>query len=169
MDRIEKEALVGSMHASFEKTNLMVIAHYSGLSVAEISDLRGQMRGAGASFQVTKNKLAKLALKGTKFESLSDLFSGPTAIALSTDPVAAAKIAVKYSKQNEKLVVLGGALGDEKLDVEAVKSLAELPSINELRGKLVGLLNAPASRLAAVIQSPAGQLARLLSAQSKKT
>jgi large subunit ribosomal protein L10 len=169
LDRTEKEALVGAMHASFEKTNLMVIAHYSGLNVAEMTDLRGQMRSAGASLQVAKNKLAKLALKGTKFENLENLFYGPTAIALSTDPVAAAKIVVKYSKKNEKLIVLGGALGDEQLDVEAVKSLAELPSITELRGKLVGLINAPASRLAAVIQSPAGQLARLLNAHSKRT
>lgn len=169
MDRTQKEALVHSMQKSFEKTNLLVITHYSGLTVSEISDLRTQMREAGASFQVTKNNLARLALKGTKFENLTDLFSGPTAIAFSADSVAAAKIAVRYSKTNEKLVVLGGALGDETLEIADVKNLASLPSLEELRTKLIGLLVAPANKIAGIVQRPAGQLLHILNSYTKET
>ena len=126
------------------------------------------MLDAGASYKVTKNRLTRLALKGTKFEPLSELFTGPTAIAYSDDPVAPAKVAVDFAKGNNKLVVLGGAMGDSQLDVDGVKALASLPSLDELRGKFVGLLQAPATKLAGVIQAPSSQLARVLSAQGSK-
>lgn len=168
MDRSQKEDLVASMRTLFEETSIVVVTHYSGLTVGEMEDLRGRMREAGASFKVTKNRLTRLALEGTDFEGLSDMFAGPTAIAYSEDPVAAAKVAVNFSKDNEKLVVLGGALGKEVLDVNGVKSLATLPSLDELRGKLVGLLSAPATKIAGVTQAPAGQLARVFSAYGQQ-
>jgi large subunit ribosomal protein L10 len=146
----------------------MVVTHYSGLSVADMTDLRGQMREAGASFKVTKNRLTRLALKGTKFESITDLFLGPTAVAYSADPVAAAKVVVDYGKRNEKLVVLGGALDDRILDVNGIKALASLPSLDALRAKLLGMLNTPATRIAGVLQAPAGQLARVVGAHAAK-
>lgn len=166
MDRTQKEDLVASLRGTFDETNMVVVTHYSGLTVAEMGDLRGRMREAGASFKVTKNRITRLALEGTKYEGISDLFTGPTAIAYSDDAVAAAKVAVKFSKENEKLVVIGGALGSEVLDVDAVKSLATLPSLDELRGKIVGMLNTPATRIAGVLQAPAGQVARVISAKS---
>jgi large subunit ribosomal protein L10 len=166
--RTEKEDLVASMHETFGGSTLMVVTHYSGLSVADMTDLRGQMREAGASFKVTKNRLTRLALKGTKFESITDLFLGPTAVAYSADPVAAAKVVVDYGKRNEKLVVLGGALDDRILDVNGIKALASLPSLDALRAKLLGMLNTPATRIAGVLQAPAGQLARVVGAHAAK-
>jgi large subunit ribosomal protein L10 len=166
--RTEKEDMVASMHKTFGESTLMVVTHYSGLSVAEMTDLRGQMREAGASFKVTKNRLTRLALKGTKFESITDLFLGPTAVAYSADPVAAAKVVVEYGKRNEKLVVLGGALDDRILDVNGIKALASLPSLDALRAKLLGMLNTPATRIAGVLQAPAGQLARVVGAHAAK-
>ena len=168
MDRTEKEDLVSQMHQVFEDTSIVVVTHYSGLTVAEMGELRTQVRDAGAQFKVTKNRLTRLALDGTKFSGLNDLFTGPTAIAYSDDPVAAAKATVNFAKTNEKLVVLGGALGEDILDVNAVKSLATLPSLDEIRGKIVGLLNAPATKIAGVLQAPAGQLARVVSAHSEQ-
>ncbi|MEQ8666637.1 MAG: 50S ribosomal protein L10 [Rhodospirillales bacterium] len=168
MDRVAKEQLVSDLHTVFEGSSSVVVTHYIGLSVAEMGELRGQMREAGASFKVTKNRLTRLALAGTKFEGLSDLFTGPTAIAYADDPVAAAKAVVGFSKKNEKLVVLGGAVGDEQLDVEGVNALATLPSLDELRAKLVGLLSTPATRVAGVLQAPAGQVARVISARSEQ-
>ena len=126
------------------------------------------MRNAGASFKVTKNRLTRLALKGTKFEHLSDLFKGPTGIAYSDDPVAAARVAVKFADDNEKFVVLGGGLDEQALDVSAVTALAKLPSLDELRGKLVGMIQTPATRIAGVTQAPAGQLARVISARAEQ-
>tara|TARA_A100001037_G_scaffold286584_1_gene295119 strand:- start:566 stop:958 length:393 start_codon:yes stop_codon:yes gene_type:complete len=126
------------------------------------------MREAGAGYKVTKNRLAKLALAGTPYEPITDLFSGPTAIAYSADPVAAARVAVNYSKDNDKLIVVGGAMGDTLLDEDAVKALASLPSLDELRGKLVGLLNAPATKVAGVLQAPGGQLARVVGAYANE-
>ena len=167
MDRTHKEQLVGSLHAIFGEMNLLVVARPAGLTVAEATDLRRQMRDAGCGFKVTKNRLARIALKGTKFEPLTDLFAGPTAIAYSKDPVAAARIAVKYSDANAKLVVIGGALDAKVLDKAAVTTLAKLPSLDELRAKLVGLIVAPATRIAGVLQAPGGQLARLLAAKAK--
>lgn len=168
MDRTEKEKMVASLHRVFEDTTIVVVTQYSGMTVAEMGHLRSQMRQAGARFQVTKNRLARRALEGTRFTSLDGLFKGPTAIAFSKDPVAAAKAAVTYAKTNEKLVVVGGALGAESLDAQAVKALAALPSLDELRGRIVGLLNAPATRVAMVLAAPAGQLARVLDARGRQ-
>ena len=145
MDRTQKEEQVSSLRETFDAAELVVVTHYSGLTVAELGELRGQMREAGADFKVTKNRLTKLALAGTKFEGLSDMFSGPTAIAYSKDPVAAAKASVNFSKANEKLVVLGGAMGSESLDVSGVKALATLPSLDELRAKLVAMISTPST------------------------
>ena len=168
MDRTQKEELVATLNKTFDETEMVVVTHYSGLTVAEISDLRDRIREAGAKFKVTKNRLTRLALKNTKFEGISNLFTGPTAIAYSNDPVAAAKISVEFSKKNDKLIVLGGALGSETLDADGVKALATLPSLDELRGKIVGLLQAPASKIAQVLQAPGGQVARVISAYSEQ-
>lgn len=167
MERAKKEQLVASLNAIFGEVSLLVVTRPSGLTVAEATDLRRQMREAGCGFKVTKNRLARLALKGTKFEPVSDLFDGPTAIAYSRDPVAAARIAVKYADANQKLAVVGGALDEKVLDVAAVTSLAKLPSLDELRAKLVGMLQTPATRVATVLQAPGGQLARVLSAHAR--
>lgn len=168
MDRSEKEQLVSSLKDAFNETNLVVVTHYSGMTVAEMGDLRDRMREAGAKFKVTKNRLTRLALEGTQFQGISNLFTGPTAMAYSQDPVAAAKAAVEFSKKNEKLVLVGGALGEKALAVEDIKALATLPSLDELRAKLVGMLNTPATRIAGVLQAPAGQVARVISAYGQK-
>lgn len=167
MDRAQKEKLVAELHASLSDTACLVITHQSGLTVAEVTGLRRQMRDAGASFKVTKNRLARLALAGTAFERLAPRFTGPTAIAFSRDPVAAAKVAVEFANRNDKLSIVGGALGDHELDVEGVKALAAMPSLDELRGRLVGMLQTPATRLAVLLQTPGGQLARALAAHAK--
>lgn len=168
MERAKKEELVNSLHAIFGgENNLLVVTRPAGLTVAEVSDLRRQMRQAGCGFMVTKNRLAKLALKGTKFEPVSDLFKGPTAVAYSRDPVAAARIAVKYADANQKLSVIGGALEAKVLKAEEVTSLAKLPSLDELRAKIVGIIATPATRIAGVLQAPAGQLARVLNAHAQ--
>lgn len=164
MDRAKKEALVAELHETFDTNNLLVVTHQAGLSVSEVSELRQQMRDAGATFKVTKNRLAKIALKGTKFEGLADQFTGPTAVAVSEDPVAAAKVAVEFANKNDKLTVLCGALGEDSLDATQVQALAKLPSLDELRGKLVGLFQAPAQKIASVLQAPSGQLARVVGA-----
>lgn len=164
MDRARKEELVAELQETFASNNLVVITQQSGLTVEEVSELRKQMREAGAAFKVTKNRLAKIALKGTKFEELADRFTGPTAIAVSQDPVAAAKVAVEFANKNEKLQIVCGALEKEALDAVAVNALAKLPSLDELRGKLIGLIQAPATKVAGVLQAPAGQLARVFGA-----
>jgi len=168
VDRSQKHKLVDSLQELFSQSGLVVVTRQSGLTVAEVTELRRQMRAAGATYKVTKNRLARLALKDTPYQELDSLFTGPTAVACSKDPVAAAKVAVKYAEGNEKLTVLGGALGDRKLDVAAVKSLAALPSIDALRAKLIGLVNAPATKVAGVLQAPAGQLARVFGAYGAK-
>jgi large subunit ribosomal protein L10 len=164
MNRTEKEELVAEMREVFANSSTVVVAHYSGLTVTEMEELRGKMREAGAGFKVTKNRLTKLALADSKFEGISDLLTGPTAIAYSEDAVAAAKATMDFAKGNEKLVVLGGGMDETTLDPAGVKALASMPSLDELRGKLVGLLQAPAQKLAAVTQAPAGQLARVFGA-----
>jgi len=166
VDRTEKEDLVATLHQTFDESAMVVVTHYSGLTVSEMGDLRDRMRETGAKFRVTKNRLTRLALKDTKFEALSDMFIGPTAIAYSDDPVAAAKASVEFAKENDKLIVLGGALGEEMLDASGVKALASLPSLDELRGKLVGLLVSPATKVAQVLQAPGGQVARVIGAYS---
>ena len=168
MDRSQKEALVTEMNDLFTNAGVVVVAQYSGLTVAEMTEMRVKMREAGATFKVTKNRLARLALEGTDYGSLSDKLKGPVGIAYSDDPVAAPKIVMEYAKANEKLVVIGGAMGATELDADGVKSLASLPSLDELRGKLVGLLQAPATKVAGVVQAPASQLARVLSAKAEQ-
>lgn len=156
------------MRTTFDETTLVVVTHYSGLTVADMGDLRQRMRDAGAAFKVTKNRLTRRALEGTKFQHLHDLFVGPTAVAYSDDPVAAAKAAVEYAKVNDKLIVLGGAMGEERLDENGIRALAALPSLDELRAKMIRLLNTPATRIVGVLQAPAGQLARVLKARSEQ-
>jgi large subunit ribosomal protein L10 len=160
---------VETLSSVFSDTGVIVVAHYSGLTVAQMTALRGRMREAGAGVKVAKNRLVKLALKGTDAESISDLFEGPTVVAYSKDPVAAAKVAVEFAKTNEKLVVRGGAMGATALDAEGVKALAALPSLDELRGKLVGLIASPATKVAQVLNAPASQLARVLTAYAEKS
>ena len=168
MDRSQKQKLVDSLHGMLMQTELVVVTQQVGMTVAEVTTLRRQMREAGAGFKVTKNRLARRALEGTKFAKLAPLFKGPTAVAYSTDPVAAAKVAVNYANANEKLTIVGGAMGEMLLDSKGIKALATLPSLNELRAKLVGMLQTPATRIARVLQAPAGQLARVMGAYAKK-
>ena len=168
MDRAQKEQLVATLNGRFTSSNLVVVTCPIGLTVAQATDLRRQMRDAGASYKVTKNRLTRLALKGTKFEPLSELFTGPTAIAYSEDPVAAAKVAVEFAEKNDHLSILGGAIGEQMLDAGAVLMLAKLPSLDELRSSLLALLNAPATRIATVLQAPGAQLARVMDAYATK-
>ncbi len=168
VDRSQKEKSVNSLHKALSDIACVVITHHVGMTVEEVTNLRRQMRAAGASFKVTKNRLARRALTGTAFEQLSPLFKGPTAIAYSRDPVAAAKVAVEFARKNEKLRIIGGGLGAQPLDAEGVKTLATMPSLDELRAKLVGLLQTPATRVAAVLQAPGSQLARVLNAYAEK-
>jgi large subunit ribosomal protein L10 len=166
--RAEKALVIDDLNAVFGRSGVVVVAHYKGLTVAELGVLRGQMRAAGARLRVTKNTLAKRALDGTPFAHLGDLFTGPTAIAVSSDPTAAPKVAVEYARRNDKLQIVGGGLAGTLLDPAAVRALAELPSLDQLRGRLVGLLNAPASRLVGVLQAPGAQIARVLQALADK-
>jgi large subunit ribosomal protein L10 len=168
VDRAQKQKVVDTLQQDLAVTACIVVTHQSGLSVAEVTQLRRQIRGAGASFRVTKNRLIKRALTGTPFEALASLFTGPTAIAFSSDPVAAAKVVVEYANRNDKLTVIGGGLAGQQMDAAAVRELARLPSLGELRGTLVGLLQAPAARVARVLQAPAGQVARVLAAFAEK-
>ena len=168
MERTEKEAFVASLAAVFADTSMVVVARPSGLTVAEVTDLRRRMRAAGATYRVTKNRLANLALRGTRFEGIAPLLKGPTALAWSRDPVAVAKTAVEFARTNEKFEVLGGALGIQTLDAAGVKALSELPSLEVLRAKLLGMLKTPGTRIAGVLQAPGGQLARVLAAYAEK-
>ncbi len=164
MDRIEKREFVAELSAVFADTSMIVVTRNDGMTVADVTALRVKMRAAGASFKVAKNRLALLALDGTRFDGLKPLMKGPTAISWSADPVAVAKVAVDFAKTNEKFVLVGGSLGTQMLDVAGVKALAELPSLDALRAKLLGLLNAPATRIAGVLQAPGAQLARVFAA-----
>ena len=168
MLRAEKAGVIEDLNAIFQRSGVVVVTHYKGLTVAELGVLRGQMRAAGASLRVTKNTLAKRALDGTPFAHMGDLFSGPTAIAVSSDPTAAPKAVVEYARRNDKLQIVGGGLAGTLLDPAAVRALAELPSLDQLRARLVGLLNAPASRLVGVLQAPGAQIARVLQALADK-
>lgn len=168
MDRAEKEAAVASLNATFGEAGVVVVTRNLGLTVAKSTELRTKMRAEGASYKVTKNRLAKLAAQGTPYASIADLFTGPVALATSGDPVAAAKVAVNFAKDNEKLEIVGGAMGDVVLDAEGVKALASMPSLDELRAKIIGLVNAPATKVVQVIQAPAGQLARVFGAYAAK-
>lgn len=168
MDRTEKHAFVDSLAAVFNETSMVVVARPNGLTVAEVTDLRRRMRAAGATYKVAKNRLASLAVQGTRFEGLNPLLKGPTALAWCHDPVAVAKTAVEFAKLNEKFVVLGGALGSQMLDASGIKALSELPSLDALRAKILGIIQAPGTRIAGVLQAPGGQLARVLAAFAAK-
>jgi large subunit ribosomal protein L10 len=168
VDRAEKKEAVASLNEVFRKTSVVVVAHYSGLTVAQMQNLRRQMRQAGASVQVAKNRLARIALEGTDVASIGPLMKGPTLIAYSDDPVAAPKAAVAFARDNEKLVILGGAMGATALNTEGVRSLATLPSLDELRAKLVGLIQAPATKIAQLTTAPAAKLARVFGAYANR-
>jgi len=168
VDRAQKAEAVASLHRTLQDTGLVVVTRQVGMTVAEATDLRNRMRAAGAGFKVTKNRLARLALKGTQFEGLDAYFTGPTAIAFSRDPVAAAKVVADFARSNEKLTIVGAGLGTQVLDADGVKALATLPSIDELRAKLLGLIQTPATRIAGVLQAPGGQVARVLAAYAEK-
>jgi len=168
VDRTEKQAFVASLAAVFADTSFLLVARNDGLTVADVSELRRRMRGAGATYKVAKNRLATLALDGTRFQGVKPLLKGPTALAWSRDPVAVAKTAMEFARTNEKFVVLGGALGTQTLNAEGVKALAELPSLETLRAQLLGLIQTPATRIAGILQAPGGQIARVLAAYAKK-
>ena len=168
MERAAKSELVSTLNDVFANTNVVVVAHYAGLTVADMQNLRAQMKQAGATVKVAKNRLAKIALEGTDVASISGLLKGPTLIAYSSDPVAAPKVAVNFAKANEKLVILGGAMGATSLNVDGVKALAVLPSLDELRAKLVGLIQAPATKIAQVVNAPATKIAQLSTAPAAK-
>jgi len=168
VDRTEKREFVSSLAAVFAETSMVVVTQNQGLTVAEVTDLRRRMRAAGATFKIAKNRLANLALDGTRFDGIKPLLTGPTALAWSHDPVAVAKTAVEFARTNEKLVLIGGALGTQTLDVSGVRALAELPSLDALRARLVGMIATPATRIAGVLQAPAGQLARVFGAFAKR-
>ena len=168
MDRAQKGEMVSTLGEAFSGAGVVVVAHYSGLNVAQMTALRSRMRAAGASLKVAKNRLAKLALKGTDIEHISGLFQGPTVIAYSADPVAAPKVAAEFAKANEKFVVLGGAMGATSLDAKGVEALATLPSLDQLRAKLLGMTQTPATRIAGILQAPAGQVARVIGAYARK-
>jgi len=169
VDRAEKSELVTAMNLVFKDAGAVVVAHYAGLSVAEMTAFRAKMRDAGAGVKVAKNRLAKLALKGTEAETIADLLKGPTVIAFSKDPVAAPKVATDFAKTNDKLVILGGSLGRTSLNPEGIKALASLPSLDELRGRLVGLISSPATRVAQIVAAPAAQVARVIGAYANKS
>lgn len=168
MDRSSKENLVATLQGSMKDAQILVVTRQSGLTVSEVSELRSKIRECGASYKVTKNTLSRLAIKGTQHESVTEHLSGPTALAYSTDPVAAAKAVVNFSNENDKLTIVGGCLNGKALDKNEIESLAKLPSLDELRGKIVGVISAPAQRLATVSQAPASQLARVFSAYADK-
>lgn len=168
VERAAKKEAVQTLNEVFKTTSVAVVAHYSGLTVAQMQTLRSQMKQAGASVKVSKNRLAKIALEGTDVVAIGSLLKGPTVIATSNDPVAAPKIAVEFAKANEKFVILGGSMGKTVLNVDGVKALASLPSLDELRGKLVGLIVAPATKLAQLSNAPAAKLARVVQAYASK-
>jgi large subunit ribosomal protein L10 len=168
VDRAAKRELVANLHDVFDDTGVVVVAHYTGLTVAQMTDYRRRLKQAGGHVKVAKNRLAKLALQDTPVSGIADLFTGPTCISYSQDPITAAKVAVSYAKENEKLVILGGSMGSNVLDEKGVKALAELPSLDELRATLIGLLNAPATKIARTIKEPSAQLARVLQAKASQ-
>jgi len=169
VDRAGKKELVAGMNAVFQATGVVVVAHYSGLTVAQMQILRRQMKQAGAAVKVAKNRLAKIALDGTDAAVIAPLLKGPTLIAYSGDPVAAPKVAVDFAKTNERFVILGGAMGSTALNPDGVKALASLPSLDELRAKIVGLVQAPATKVAQLLNAPASQLARVVQAYATKS
>jgi large subunit ribosomal protein L10 len=168
LEKAQKREVVTALHDVFAKTGVVVVAHYAGLTVAQMTRLRSDMRSAGGQVKVAKNRLVKLALEGTDASGIADLLKGPTCLAYSADPIAAPKVAVKFAKTNEKFVILGGSMGTTVLDAKGVNSLAELPSLDELRSKLIGLVQAPASKIARTLNEPGAQLARVIAAYGNK-
>ena len=168
VERAAKKEAVEQLHTVFKTTGVAIVAHYSGLTVSQMQTLRRQMRHAGAAVKVSKNRLAKIALEGTDVAAIGSLLKGPTVIATSNDPVAAPKVAIDFAKVNEKFVILGGSMGKTVLNVDGVKALASLPSLDELRGKIVGLIMAPATKLAQLSNAPAAKLARVIQAHASK-
>jgi large subunit ribosomal protein L10 len=168
VDRAQKRELVTKLNEQWKNSGLLVVAHYKGMTVAQMTDFRKRVKEAGGVVKVTKNKLAKLALKDTDVESVSDLLEGQTCVAYSEDPVSAARVSVKYAKENDKLVILGGAMGTTRLDANGVKALADMPSLDELRAQLLGLLQTPAAKLLGLLNEPGSMLARTLAARVAK-
>jgi len=168
MDRTEKSEVISGLAKTLAETSVVVITRNHGLTVAQVTDLRNRMRAAGASFKVTKNRLARIALEGTPYQPIGELLTGPTAFATSTDPVAAAKVAVEFAKTTDKFEIVGGALPGQMLDIGGVKALAELPSLDELRARIIGVINAPATKLAQLANAPAAKLARVFDAYATK-
>jgi large subunit ribosomal protein L10 len=168
MNRTQKKDWIETTHGEVKEAGIVIVSHYKGLTVAEITELRKNVRAAGAKFKVTKNTLAARAFAGTQYDKVVPLFSGPTALTVATDPVSAAKVLSEFAKKKEKLVLLGGAFGETVLDKAAIARLATLPSLDELRAQILALLNTPATRIAGVLQAPAGQLARVFNAYATK-
>jgi len=168
MDRSQKADLVAELKNVFTETSVVVVTRNLGLSVAQSTELRLKMRDAGAQFKVAKNRLALIALEGTKYGPIGELLTGPTALATSSDPVAAAKVAVEFAKTNDRLEIVGGAMGDTVLDVAGIKALAELPSLDQLRATLVGLIQAPATKIARIVSEPGAMIARVTGAYAAK-
>jgi large subunit ribosomal protein L10 len=168
VERAKKKQIVSDMHTMFLASKVVIIAHYHGLTVSQITDLRKEVRKVGAKFQVSKNSLANLAVENTNFKGLTKLFTGPISVASSADPVSLAKVMTEYAKTNEKFLILGGIVDEQFVDLNQIKLFASLPSLDELRAKIVGLLNAPATKIVRVLQTPGGQVARVLAAHSKK-
>ena len=169
MKRSEKKDFVSNLKDEFSKSSSIIVAEYSGLTVEESESLRKEMRENGAKFKVTKNRLTKLAIADTQFNEISDLFKGPTAVAYSADPVAPAKVAVSFEKKFDNFKIIGGGYNGEKIDKERINFLAQLPSLDELRGKLIGLISAPAQKIATIAIEPGVQIARLISANSSNS
>ena len=167
MERAEKKELVATLNRVFKTSGVIVVAHNKGLTVNQVNDLRNKMAQAGATVKVAKNRLAKIALEGTDAAAVVPLLKGPTLFAYSGDPVAAPKVAADFAKAHEKFVILGGAMGKTALDANGVKALASLPSLDELRAKIVGLIQAPATKIAQVVNAPAAKLARVMAAYAK--
>jgi large subunit ribosomal protein L10 len=168
VDRAEKRELVTGLNEAFSNAGSVVVAHYAGITVAQMNDLRSKMRAAGGTVKVAKNRLAKIALQGTESESIIDLFKGQTLIAYSDDPVAAPKVASDFAKGNDRLVILGGAMGVTSLNAEGVKALAQLPSLDELRARLIGMIATPATRIAQIVNAPAASVARVIGAYARE-
>ena len=165
MNRTEKAELIETLQVTFNASTAVVVAQQVGMTVLESGELRQKMRDAGAGLKVTKNRIAKLALKGTRHEDLDSIFTGPTVVGTSEDPVAAAKTLVNYAKENPKITIIGGSMDGKTLDKDGVEALAKMPSLDELRGKLVGLVQAPAAKIARVVQAPASKMTRVLKAR----
>lgn len=168
MNREQKEIEIKSLNERFSNDETMVITHYSGLTVDELETLRGDLRKEGARFKVTKNSLAKIAIKGTKFEGAADMFSGPVGVATSEDPVAAAKITHKFAKNNDKLIIVGGAFGEKVLDVQGVEALAKMPSLDDIRATIAGIIMTPARNIASAVAAPGSKVAGAVKAVGEK-